>query len=59
MLSFIFFWIRMSLKEAESEELVKTVVTCDKNESKEILKYTVNAFKKQNVPESEQFIILL
>ena len=40
----------MGLKTADSEEFTKKVVTFYKNESKEILKHTVNYFKKQNVP---------
>ena len=36
----------MNLNEAESEELTKTVVTFYKNESKEVLKHTVNYLKK-------------
>ena len=39
----------MNFKKAESEELDKTVVTFYKNKSKEILKHTVNYFKKQNI----------
>ena len=46
MLFFIFF---DKNGDAESEELAKTVVTFDKNERKEVLKHTVNDFKKQNV----------
>ena len=40
----------MSSKKAESEDLAKKVVTFYKNECKEVLKHTVNYFKKQNVP---------
>ena len=42
MLLFIF----LDKNKAESEELAKMVVTFDKNESKEVLKHTVNDFKK-------------
>ena len=40
----------MSLKKAKLEELSKKIVTFYENESKEVLKHTVNYFKKQNVP---------
>ena len=36
----------MSSKKAESEELARKVVTFYQNESKEVLKQTVNYFKK-------------
>ena len=39
----------MSLKKDESEELAKTVLAFDKNESNEVFKHTVNDFKKQNI----------
>ena len=39
----------MSFKKAESEELAIKVVTLYKNESKGVLKHTVNYFKEQNV----------
>ena len=50
MLLFIFLNKNEFKKEAESEELAKKIVTFYKNESKEVLKHTVNYFKKQNVP---------
>ena len=47
---FLYFWIRMSFKNAESEEFDKTVVTFYKNEGNEVLKHTVNYFKERNIP---------
>jgi len=47
---FLYFQIEMALKKVESEMLAKRVVTFFKNESKEVLKHTVNHFKKENVP---------
>ena len=40
----------MDFKKAESEKLAEAVVTFYENESKEVLKHTVNDFKKQDVP---------
>ena len=47
---FLYFQIEMALKKAESEMLAKRVVIFFKNENKEVLKHTVNDFKKENVP---------
>ena len=48
----------MSFKKAKLEEVDKKVVTFYKDESKEVLKHTVNYFKK-TMFRSEHFIILL
>ena len=47
---FLYFQIEMALKKVELEMLAKRVVTFFKNESKEVLKRTVNHFKRENVP---------
>ena len=49
MLLFIFLDKNEFKNKAESE-LAKKVVTFYKNENKEVLKHTINYFKKQNVP---------
>ena len=41
---FLYFQIEMALKKAESQMLAKRLVTFFKNESKEVLKHTVNHF---------------
>ena len=56
---FLYFWIKIDLKNIASEWLAKTIVTFHKNESKEVLKHTVNDFQKNKMFWSEQFIILL
>ena len=40
----------MTLKKAELEVLTKTFVTLYKNETKVVLKHSVNFFKKQTAP---------
>ena len=49
MLLFMFLHKNGLKKKHESEELANTVVTFYKNESKEVLKHTINDFKKQNL----------
>ena len=47
---FLYFQIEMALTKPQSEMLAKRIVTFFKNESIEVLKHTVNHFKKENIP---------